>query len=491
MVGMRWAIRGIGLLSTVILARLLAPEDFGLVAMAMVGIGLLEVFTHAGVDLALIRNREAEREHYDAAWTINVALGAALALVLLLGAPVAAAYFGDPRVTSVIRFLALRSFIGGFENVGVIDFRRDLAFDKEFRFEVYKKSIYLVVIIGLAAILRNYWALVGGMITSRIMGVTLSYRMHPYRPRPSLARVSEIWGFSRWLVAFRVGRYVNRRTDEFVVGGIFGANTMGSYHVGAEVATTPTDELVFPMSRGLFPVYSKLGNDPTALAHAFRNVLSVVSFLCVSMGVGMALVAHDMVVVVFGQKWIDAIPLVKWLAIFGVVAGIVGGFETLMTVTGRVRSLSLVTLGHSVLQLPVMWFAGIFLGIQGVAASRTLLVVAVAPVVIYLATRGTGVTVRWVASAIWTRLVAGALMAMAVLAVHPLLPEVPWLRLLCETATGAGVFATVTLALWRLQGRPEGPEKTVLDYLRRNLLGGGRRGAPTTDPPAPGPSSKG
>lgn len=466
MVGMRWVNRGIGLVSTVILARLLYPEDFGLVAMAMVGIGFLEVFTHTGVDLALIRMREPTRRHFDSAWTLEIGLGFALGALLVLLAPLAGSYFDEPRVVAVIRFLALRAVIGGFENVGVINFRRDLDFSREFRFEVYKKLLNFVITVVLAVILRSYWALVISMVAGRFFAVALSYVLHPFRPRLDTSCIREIWSFSGWLVVSRVGRYLSRKTDELIVGGFAGTSAMGNYHVAAEVATAPTDELVLPMARGLYPVYAKISDQPERIAHAFRNVVSVVSLLCISAGLGMYVVADEMVRVVFGAKWIGAVPLVRWLAVYGALAGVVGTFETFLTVTGRVRALSATTWFLFAAQVPAYLVAAQRWGIEGVAGARTAVVVLVAPIVMYLAIRNTPVTAGDVVHAIWPRLVAGVVMIFAVFAV-PLADTVaPAIGLATKVTVGAAVFGAATLLLWVMRGRPDGPETTVIAHVR-------------------------
>src|ERR1043165_9830156 len=109
MIAMRWTTRLLGLISTLILVRLLTPDDFGVVAMAMVIVGLLEVFTHTSVDLALIRDRDPSRAHYDTAWTLEILQALALAAVLVVVAPWSARFFADERVTLVIYALALRA----------------------------------------------------------------------------------------------------------------------------------------------------------------------------------------------------------------------------------------------------------------------------------------------------------------------------------------------------------------------------------------------
>ena len=146
MIGARWVTRCIGLLSMVILARLLAPQDYGLMAMAMLAYGLLETIAYAGVDLALMRKGADSREHFDTAWTIQLLQGGFVALLLLVAAPLTATYFSEPRVVAVIQLIALRAVIEGAQNIGIVSFRKELDFAREFRFTLYNKVINFLVI---------------------------------------------------------------------------------------------------------------------------------------------------------------------------------------------------------------------------------------------------------------------------------------------------------------------------------------------------------
>src|SRR6185312_2887630 len=133
-VALRWCIRGTGLLSTLILARLLTPADFGIVAMAMLVVGALEILSETGQRLAIIRHPDPTREHYDSAWTISILIGLGLSAGIFAVAPLTVDYFHEPRAVLVIRCLALRALIGGFENIGVVDFRRGLRFQRDFHY---------------------------------------------------------------------------------------------------------------------------------------------------------------------------------------------------------------------------------------------------------------------------------------------------------------------------------------------------------------------
>ena len=189
MIALRWAIRLTGLVSTVILARLLMPSDFGIVAMAMIVVGTLEIFNQTGQTLVLIRLENPTKEHFDTAWTVSFLIGLAIAAAILAASPLAELYFHEPKVEPVMQCLALRAILGGLENIGTVNFRRDLKFDRFFAFNVYPKLISFTVTIALAFMLRNYWALVAGILIGQLALIVLSYTMHPHRPRFTLSKV--------------------------------------------------------------------------------------------------------------------------------------------------------------------------------------------------------------------------------------------------------------------------------------------------------------
>ena len=468
MIGMRWAIRGVGLISTVILVRLLSPEDFGVVAMAMVAVAILESFTHSGTDLALLRNLDATREHYDTAWTLEIIQAVLLAVALYATAPLVGGHFEDPRVTEVIRILSLSGLIGGFQNIGVVNFRRDLLFGQEFRFGVARKLATVFVTVAAALWLRSYWALVIGQVLGRVIGVGISYRMSDYRPRISLARLGEIWGFSQWLVLARFSGLVNRAFDRWVVGSIAGTAAMGHYYVAADFAASPSDEVVLPMSRAAFPVYSRLQDNAPALRQAFHNVLASMTAISLVMGLGMAVVAEDFVRVVLGPKWLEAIPLMPWLGVFGALYGIVHTLNIFLLATGRERTTGLMTAGNAVLTVPVLLYAGQTGGIIGIAAAKAGVALLFVLALAIVATRRPPISLRVLWSGVWPALAAALTMAAAVKllqAAQPVGP--PALGLLRDVAAGVIVYISATAALWVVRGRPDGIEREAYRHARR------------------------
>src|SRR6185437_4494802 len=199
MIFLRLAIRGLGFISVVILARLLTPADFGLIALATVIIAALELMSAFSFDVALIQKQGQSRAHYDTAWTITIIFSAITGLILVALAYPAARFYGDPRLQPIMYVLAAGTVVEGFQNIGVVAFRKEMDFSREFGFQISKKIFSFVVTVPLAFWLRNYWALVAGIVAGKAAGTIVSYMAHPYRARWSTAAWAELFHFSRWL----------------------------------------------------------------------------------------------------------------------------------------------------------------------------------------------------------------------------------------------------------------------------------------------------
>jgi lipopolysaccharide exporter len=469
MIALRWAIRLTGLVSTIILARLLAPADFGIVAMAMVVVGMLELLNQTGQKLAIIRHENPTNEHYDTAWTLSVMLGVLIGAAIVVLAPFTSFYFHEPRAVPVMQFLALRAVIGGFENIGTVDFRRDLRFDRFFRYNMYPKLISFCVTITLAFLWRNQWALVAGIITSQLALVVSSFAMHPYRPRLSLAKIGEIWSFSGWTLFRTVGIYLNSQIDQVAVGGVFGAAIMGRYSVAADLASSPLDEVNGPMIAVLYPVMSRVQRDAPRLRALYLRTLCWSAIICASASVGVTLVAHDMVGLVLGQKWLVAEPLVGWLALSAGLLGLSSGAYTTFDALGkphlgaRMQWVRLLFLAAAIIPVAILVHHPRY-----IAATRLVVTAAFMPTLLFAVGREVGVSWRDYLKALWRPFVAAAIMALVVYPVNHILPPGIF-RLGLDVFLGAASFAAALLSLWWLSGAPDSPEKDMVTLAYRHL----------------------
>ena len=465
MVGMRWALRLVGLVSTAVLARLLLPADFGIVAMAAVIAGLLDTAAYAGVDLALIRAEEGADDLRNSAWTIQLLQSVIVAVLLLVAAPFAAAYYGEPRVAVVIAWLAAKSCLDGLQNIGIVAFRKELDFAREFRFNLYSKMLNLVVIVAAAWYFRNYMALVIGLVSGSLITVLLSYTMHPYRPRLSFAHVRQLWSFSNWLLVSRIGSFGSRKADQFIVGGAVGATALGSYHVATELSTMPTTELVMPMRRALFPTLAKLQHDPAAFEAAVLQTFAGLAVLCLASGFGMLSVAPELVTLILGERWIAAIPLVQWLALYGAFAGLSSVLEVPMWVNGRTGVSATQAWVELAALVPLLLFMLPQYGVVGAALTRAVVAAALLPLMLYLTARVCPVSLGALARVLWRPLVASIVMTLALAAPVPL-PHFVVLALALKVVAGAAIYAATLALLWLASGRPAGIEATLLRTAR-------------------------
>src|SRR3546814_495782 len=166
MVALQSADRALGFVSILALARLLVPADFGLVALGMAVVGSLSAFSEFGFDLALIQNQSAERRHYDTAWTLTLLRGFLITGLLLLISEPNAEIMGDERLVELVYALALVPFIESFINIGIVDFRKNLVFRREFLYRLSSRLGGVVMTVPLAFFWRDYWALVVGQVTA-------------------------------------------------------------------------------------------------------------------------------------------------------------------------------------------------------------------------------------------------------------------------------------------------------------------------------------
>jgi lipopolysaccharide exporter len=467
MIGARLALRGIGLVSTVFLARLLRPDDFGLVALAMALVGTVEILGNFSFDLALIREGRATRDHYDTVWTLTIIRGAAVGGALAALARPAAVFFGDARVEPIVYCLAVATLLDGFQNVGVVDFRKELLFYREFVFQVVAKIVSFLATITFAILWREYWALVIGIVAGRIAGLGLSYMMHAHRPRFTLVQWRALVGFSKWLLAANISNFLGSRLDTFALGRLAGAHALGLYEISNEISSLPTGELIWPIQRALFPGYAKLLGDPVRLSQGYLRGLAIIAMIAMPAAVGIACIARLIVDVFLGPQWIDALPLLQVLAIAGVLkVGYANSFTVLLSL-GRAKLLStLAALNFALFALLVV----VGTTVQGaIGAAVAAVVTSGIMLCIYVTITLQALSLGFgeLIAAVWRTMVAVLIMATSTYTFMCVWPadgvasvEVP--EMLASMLLAAATYVGAHLCLWRMAGSPDGPEEDVL-----------------------------
>jgi lipopolysaccharide exporter len=471
MVTLKMLDRGIGLISTIVLARLLVPEDFGIVAMATSVLALLELLSTFGFDIALIRQPDIQRSHYDTAWTLNCILEVGMAVALAVLAYPAARYYGDHRVAAVALVLALGPLAQAFENIGIVNFRREMNFRKEFIYLASKRVLSVLIALPLAFALRSYWALVIGTLAGRIIGTSLSYVMEPYRPRFSLAERKTLLGFSQWILFISVLQYLLGRSSDWILGRMAGSRSLGVYNMSFEIASLPASELVAPINRAVYPAYVQIASYREALGREYLTVIGLIAAIALPAAVGLVAVADRTVPLLLGPNWLDAIPLIELLAIAGSIQVLRTNTYSVYLAVGMPRYQVWINGVHVALLGCLMIALIPSRGAVGAAVAYLVAMICMVPVDLFLVCRVLHLLRRSVLAVIWRPAVAAVTMYGAVRALGNQLADVTGTlpriaQLLALILVGAVTYALVLAALWVLSGRPHSAERSLLDRTR-------------------------
>jgi O-antigen/teichoic acid export membrane protein len=372
-----------------------------------------------------------------------------------------------------------------------VDFRKEMTFEREFRFQVAQKITGFVVTGCLAFLWRDYWALVAGILASHSAGLVLSYVLHPFRPRLALSQWRPLVQFTKWLLANNILNFVVQRADVFILGRLVSPHELGLYAVAREISNLPTTELMWPVQRALFPGFAKLAHDPLALAGTYVDSAAVLLAIALPAAVGLALVADPLVRVTLGGNWIAVIPLLQVLAVQGAVR--LGGSLTIaaLLAAGRPKLTTVIAVTTAAVQTPLLIVGALSGGTVGMAIAfgvaavinlifslaLSLTALKVSPLALLGAVWRTGAATLFMSGAAWAWI--GGFGTMAGLGVYPLL------QLFSGAAVGAVCYVAVHLLLWRLQGRVHGSERIILDAAGPWLGRHWRRGRGARAPERP------
>lgn len=467
-VGMRWFDRLVGVVSTVVLARLLTPDDFGVVALASIALNLAIVMLDFGIGIAVVQRANLDRDDIDTAWTLRLIQNTLVAALLSVSAAWVVRYYGDVRLGPVLHLLALGYLLEGLVGMGPIVFQKRQQYAYEVAYVMSRRLGGFVVTIALALWLRSYWALVFGSVLTSGLGVVLSHAMYRVMPRLTIRRWRSLVGASFWVLVRSIGGFAGGQLDKIVIGRRDGAATLGAYTLADQIAAMPTSELLAPMSRALFPALVAIQNDVERLRRAYLYALGIQCMFALPASIGLALIAKEVVSVMLGEKWVSAVPIMVAMALAYGATSITHSGNYLMLSLGKFRAQALVAWGlFAALALLVLvvypesgaaqiaWFRVVIAGGSIVAVSwlaiqylpgitpSDLLAMVVRPA---LATLAMAVMVAWTVSLV---------------AAQP-----AWLRLTSEVLVGASAYTMTLGALWLMAGRPEGAEQWMLERLR-------------------------
>lgn len=326
---MRWralqlgGVQAVYFLRLLILAKLLAPEDFGLLAIGTIAITVLLTLSNFGMVEALVQRPDASREQHDGAWTVNLLRAIAVAAVLFLAAPWVAVMFGEPQAAPIIQVLALRPVIEAASSIGIARLTRELRFRPLAIIYFAGAVVDLVVAIATAGLL-GVWALVAGALAGTAVTAALSYAFAPHRPRLSFRwrEIAPLANYGRWILATGVVGLAGTLLTQLAVSRQLGAAALGLYFLALRLAFLPSNAASAVVGSVAFPMFVRLRDDVAATGRAFADLLGALNLLLIPTYCVLLVVA-PLLEQALGPQWAGTAPVVQVMCVAG-ITGILG-----------------------------------------------------------------------------------------------------------------------------------------------------------------------
>lgn len=404
----------IAVLKSVVLARLLTPDIFGLMGLCALVLSVIETFTRPGIGQALIQRQASFDEARDTAFTLLMARGVLLAVLLFLLAPAAAWFYESNELEQLLKVLAAVFVIGGLSNVNTIARQKELDFRNLAFLNQVSVLLGSMITIGAAFWLRNVWALVIGQFANTFANTLLSYYFVPGRPRLAMNwRIAgELLSYGKFITASSAILFVATSLDTAVIGKVLGTTELGYYVLAFTMANLATTTFAKLASGVMLPAYSKLQADRPALKRAYLRTMQLVFLVTLPATVGVILTAEALIHVVYGPKWSPAVLPLQILVLFGLLRSMTSingyffegiGLPKLSMYAGLFRLACL---------LPIIVPMTMKFGLAGAAIAVTATMAIQWLVFLYYMARQIGVTIRQTALALadpfWKSCMMGA-----------------------------------------------------------------------------------
>jgi len=306
-----------GLVGTTIFARLLDPKDFGLLGIAVIFIAGIDALSQMGVQDVLIQKKNLCNEHLDAGWTLEIIRGIILFCVMFVTAPYISIFFNEPQSQTIIRAMTFGFLLISFKNTGIILFRKDLEFKKQFLYLSSPQIFGLLIGIIAVFILRNVWALVIASLAGNIIQLSFSFFLHPYRPSFSfnLTNFKELFKFGKWLFVYGILFFLTSRADNILVGKMLGITALGFYAYSFNLTEKIIVKTAKVFSGVTFPVFSKIQDNISKVSNGLLRTLDLISFSILLLALCIFIFVPDFVTLFIGDKWMPIIPVVRILCV--------------------------------------------------------------------------------------------------------------------------------------------------------------------------------
>ena len=345
-------------ISTMVLARLLSEEDFGVAGYALVAIGFLEVVQGLGISSALIYYRDDE-ERKDTGFWLVLGFGILLFVITWLISPLAGWFFRDPRAVEVTRILGITFPLSALGSVHNALLRKEMAFRRKFIPELVRSLSKGIVSIALALMGFGYWSLIIGQLVGTAISIIAFWRVTPWRPRFrfNYQMVPGLLKYGTGIVTVNAMGMLLLNIDYLLIGRFMTAAALGLYTIAFRLPELLIKQFSGTVALVIFPAYTKMRDDPTALSHGFLQTMRYVSLITVPLGLGLALTARPFVLVFYSAKWDAAAPVMAAISLYTLLRSLTFNAGDIYKAQGRPELLTKLSLVQAAVLVPGLYWA--------------------------------------------------------------------------------------------------------------------------------------
>ncbi len=349
--------RAFSILTTLILAKLLTPDDFGIVSIAIVFSSTLGLFRDLGLNQSLIYQKNNIEKAADTAMIMSVALSILLYFIAYLLAAPTAIFFNSPPVESVIKVLPVSLIISAFSSIPSSLLEKDMDFKKRMLPELASFFTYFVVTITLAKLGFAYWSIIIGLISLSFVNLVVTFAVSPWHPtlrfHPEV--VYDLLSFGKYAMFSSITVFIYRNVDDFVLGRMLGMRLLGSYTLAYRIGNIATTQITHMISKVTFPAFVKISSDIEKIRGAYLKTFQWLSIINVPITIGLISLAPHFYHIFYGNKWNAAIVPTQIIALLGLTRGLFSHSGGLFMSMGRIKEISYLIAGQLIFLLLLIY----------------------------------------------------------------------------------------------------------------------------------------
>lgn len=448
----------------IVLVRLLTPEHFGLVSIALIAIGTLDIFTQTGIESALIQRKDLKDRALQTGWTVIVGRSILVFAALQAIAGPVAAFFEAPEATALMRWLAVPVIVDAMASPELFRRQRELDYKPHAVIAQAFNVTSLAVSVGYALYEASPWAIVYGRVVGSVVRTATSYAAAPGVPRPrwDAESVRGLVAFGRWVFIGNILLFATMRGDDALVGKLLGKSALGFYTVAYALANTPTPTIGYLVSKIALPTYAKQQDDIAALSRSYLFVLKCTATIALPSLGGLFVLAPDVVRLVYGETWMPIVTTLRILCVYGGLRCLMASAGPLFHGTGRPELLTRTAAVQFVLTALAIYFPTVNYGIEGTSLAITGALGATALLSLTYVARTIQVPVRTVVAQMVPAAAAAVLMTTALYGLEQLI-RFDGATIALPIVLGSALYGVL---IWRFDGAVFGEFRRLIGAVR-------------------------